>query len=50
MKMNSSIQLPYLDPKGNFDISLCIPGFEPSNYIPFKVQEEEDFALFEEEK
>jgi len=35
----------YLNPLGNFDFSLAIPGFQHSNYVPFKLDGEEDFEL-----
>jgi hypothetical protein len=36
MKMNSGLQVLYLNPKGNFDISVTIPGYEHSQFIEFK--------------
>ena len=48
MKMNSSIQTLFLNPFGNFDMSLCIPGFENSSFVPLKAEGDEDFELVEE--
>lgn len=45
MKMNSSIQSLFLNPFGNFDMSLCIPGFENSSFVPLKVEGDDDFEL-----
>jgi hypothetical protein len=47
MKMNSSLQTLFLNPLGNFDISLCIPGFDNSSFVPLKVEGEDDFQLSE---
>lgn len=35
----------HLDPLGNFDFSIATPGFQPSNYMPFKLEQEDDFKL-----
>jgi hypothetical protein len=43
LKHNSSLQVLYLNPLGNFDFSLAIPGFKQSNFMPFKLETEEDF-------
>ena len=45
LKHNSSLQVLYLNPLGNFDFSLAIPGFEHSNFVKFKLESEEDFEL-----
>lgn len=42
--------MPYLNPQGNFDISLCIPGFQHSHFIPFKIEGEDDFVECEEKE
>lgn len=42
MKMNSSIQTLHLNPECNFDMSLCVPGFEPSTPVPLKTDQDED--------
>jgi hypothetical protein len=41
------MQLLYLNPLGNFDFSLAIPGFEHSNYVTFKIEGEDDYKLAE---
>jgi hypothetical protein len=46
--MNSSIQSLFLNPFGNFDMSLCIPGFENSSFVPLKVEGDEDYEIAEE--
>ena len=33
MKMNSSLQTLFLNPHGNFDLSLCILGFDNSSFV-----------------
>ena len=45
LKHNSSLQVLYLNPLGDFDFSLAIPGFEHSNFVKFKLEREEDFEL-----
>jgi hypothetical protein len=47
LRHNSSMQLLYLNPLGNFDFSLAIPGFEHSNYVKFKIEGEDDYKLAE---
>lgn len=42
MKMNSSIQTLSLNPLGNFDLSLCIPGFDSSPYVSLKKEGDDD--------
>jgi len=34
-----------LNPLGNFDFSVAIPGFQHSNFMPFKLESDEDFKL-----
>lgn len=41
--MNSSIHTLFLNPFGNFDLSLCIPGFDMSTWVKFKEEGEDDF-------
>jgi hypothetical protein len=45
MKMNCSLQTLFLNPLGNFELSLCIPGFENSSFVQLKVEGEEDYEL-----
>jgi hypothetical protein len=45
LKHNSSLQVLYLNPLGNFDFSVTIPGFQQSNFITFKLESDEDFKL-----
>ncbi len=47
MKMNSSTQTLFLNPFGNFDISICIPGYDNSDFMPLKIEGEEDYQLFD---
>ncbi len=47
--MNSSTQTLSLNPFGNYDISLCIPGFESSNYVPLKVEGDDDYEISTEQ-
>jgi hypothetical protein len=44
-KHNSSLQVLYLNPLGNFDFSVAIPGFQQSNYMPFKLESDDDYQL-----
>ena len=48
MKMKSSIQSLFLNPFGNFDMSLCIPGFQNSSFVPLKAEGDDDFELADE--
>lgn len=45
LKHNSSLQVLYLNPEGNFEFSLAIPGYEHSVYVRFRIVDgkEEDF-------
>ena len=45
LKHNSSLQVLYLNPLGNFDFSLAIPGYDHSNFVKFKLEQEADFEL-----
>ena len=45
LKHNSSLQVLYLNPLGNFDFSLAIPGYEHSQFVKFRLESEEDFEL-----
>ena len=45
LRHNSSLQVLYLNPLGNFDFSLAIPGYQHSNYVKFKLESDEDFEL-----
>ena len=45
LKHNSSLQVLYLNPLGNFDFSLAIPGYDHSNFVKFKLQNEADYEL-----
>lgn len=45
LRHNSSLQVLYLNPLGNFDFSLAIPGYDHSNFVKFKLEQEEDFEL-----
>ena len=45
LKHNSSLQVLYLNPLGNFDFSVAIPGFQQSNFMPFKLETDNDFKL-----
>ena len=45
LRHNSSLQVLYLNPLGNFDFSLAIPGYQHSNYVKFKLDTDEDFEL-----
>ena len=46
---NSALQLMYLNPLGNFDFALAIPGFDHSNYVDFKVTGEDDCKLVQDD-
>lgn len=39
----------YLNPLGNFDFALAIPGFQHSNYMKFKTEGEDDYKLAEDD-
>ena len=41
--MNSSMQTLSLNPFGNYDLALCIPGFEMSSFIPLKEENDDDY-------
>ena len=43
LKHNSSLQILYLNPQGNFDFSVALPGFTQSNFMPFKLETDDDF-------
>ena len=45
LKHNSSLQVLYLNPLGNFDFSLAIPGYDHSNFVKFKLESEADYEL-----
>ena len=45
LKHNSSLQVLYLNPLGNFDFSLAIPGYDQSNFVKFKLKNEADYEL-----
>jgi len=45
LKHNSSLQVLYLNPLANFDFSLAIPGFDHSNFVKFKLENEADYEL-----
>ena len=34
-----------MNPLGNFEFSLAIPGYQHSNYVKFKLESEEDYEL-----
>ena len=44
LRHNSSLQVLYLNPLGNFDFSLAIPGYDHSNFVKFKLEQEEEDA------
>ena len=46
--MNSSIQSLFLNPLGNFDLSLCIPGFDNSTFIPLRLEGDSDYQVMEQ--
>ena len=48
LKHNSSLQVLYLNPLGNFDFSLAIPGYEHSNFVKLKLQSDSDYELCSE--
>ena len=37
LKHNSSLQVLYFNPEGNFEFSLAIPGFDHSTYARFRI-------------
>ena len=45
LKHNSQLQVLYLNPLGNFEFSLAIPGYDHSNFVKFKLEHEDDFEL-----
>eukprot|EP00347_Sterkiella_histriomuscorum_P015009 403358661 len=47
-KMNSSNQTLFLNPLGNFEMSLCIPGFDNSTFVALKNEEDDDYKLTEQ--
>ena len=42
LKHNSSLQVLYLNPQGNFEFSLAIPGYDHSAYVRFRMFDGED--------
>ena len=48
LKHNSQLQVLYINPLGNFDFSLAIPGFQNSNFVRFKLDSDEDYELCED--
>lgn len=47
LKHNSQQQILFLNPFGNFDLSLVIPGYEETSFVSFKEQKDEDFGICE---
>ena len=45
MKMNASLQSLFLNPYGNFEMSLCVPGYDISKFMPLKKEDEEDYKI-----
>ena len=45
IKHNSQIQILFLDPLANFDLSMVIPGFEQSSFVKFKESNDEDMEI-----
>ena len=45
MKMNSSIQTLSLSAFGNYELSVCIPGFESSSFVPLKAEGDDDYEI-----
>jgi len=48
LKMNSSNQTLLLNSFGNFDLSICIPGYDRSTFIPLKGDDDEDLLIVEQ--
>ena len=45
IKHNSQLQILFLNPLGNFDLSLVIPGFEQTDFVAFKANNDEDMKI-----
>ncbi len=43
--MNSSNQTLFLNSLGNFDMSICIPGYDRSSFMALKQNGDEDFKM-----
>jgi hypothetical protein len=39
-----------LNPLGNFDLAMVIPGYEQTNFVHFKENKDEDFIVCEDIK
>ena len=45
IKHNSQLQILFLNPLGNFDLSLVIPGFDQTDFVAFKANNDEDMKI-----
>ena len=50
LKHNSQQQILFLNPLGNFDLAMVIPGYEKSNFMAFKDKNDEDKIVCDEIK
>ena len=50
IKHNSQLQILFLNPLGNFDLSLVIPGFEQTDFVAFKANNDEDMKICQDIK
>ena len=50
LKHNSQLQILFLSPLANFDLSLVIPGYDQTNFVSFKENGDEDFKICEDLK
>ena len=48
LKMNSSNQTLLLSSFGNFDLSICIPGYDRSTFVPLKSENDDDLLIVEQ--
>jgi hypothetical protein len=48
LKYNSELQVLFLNPLGNFDFSMLIPGYKQSNQLPLKREGDEDLHICED--
>lgn len=48
LKYNSELQVLFLNPLGNFDFSMLIPGYNESNQLTLKQEGDEDMQICED--
>lgn len=46
--MNSSNQTLLLNSFGNFDLAICIPGYDRSTFVPLKSENDDDLLIVEQ--